>query len=207
MVLIPFLITNHSISEKGFQTDESFVLPQGIVSGYVLFIGTIDDRLDYNVIDTFIKCNSDLQFLFLGKKVCESWDVKGNRIFGENYYPNVFAPGLVNFDDLRHYIARSLICIAPMIETVRGNHINHQKLLQYMAHGKEVVCPEFVDYKGRDDLLCFYNSPETALNAFQLALVNSKDHLKSESKIEYARSFCFDKQLVLIENFISKVCI
>lgn len=203
----PYLITNHSISEKGFQTDESFILPSGIKNGYVLFIGTIDDRLDFSIIDAFIQCHPDLQFLFLGQKVFESWDDVGRKIFNENYYPNVYALGVVNFDDLRHYIARSLICIAPMIETVRGNHINHQKLLQYMAHGKEVVCPEFSDYKGRNDLLCFYNSPETALNAFQQALANASNQQKRESKIAYARSFCFEKQLVLIENFISKVCI
>lgn len=199
----PFYITNHSISREEFKVDKNFIEHKINDKDYILYVGTIDERVDFSVLEDLICAFPNEKFVFIGR-VTSVLNTCFDNIFIKAKYSNVKSLGVINFKDLRNYIAKSKICIAPMSETVRGNRINHQKLLQYLAQGKAVFCSSFEDYK-MNNILYQYVSVEETHKLFNKALIEANDPKLIKKRIEFAENYTFDKQINRIEKFINSI--
>lgn len=201
----PYLILNHAIPDDFFHLDHEVSLPSCYTGEKnLLFVGSVDFRLDFELIEFWANRFSDLRFIFVGPILYDNLDDSGKRIFIEKKYRNIISSGPVPFRQLKNYIAYADVNIAPMKMTVHGNLINHQKLLQYLAWGKPVVCPPFSDFKEHRDLLYEYTDNNSSLDALRNAINESKtDHLMKE-RINFAKGFSFSKQFAKIEELISK---
>lgn len=200
----PHLVLNHSVPDNFFEDADKEILPSTLnVNNYILFIGHLDFRLDFNLIEKWLVHFKEYQFAFVGPIKNDLLDDAGKRIFEEKRYDNVIIVGSVPFKDLKHYIAFARVTIAPMREDVHGNQINHQKLLQYLAWGKPVVCSLFNDYNDKRHLIYAYESSEESMMLLNAAYNEGHDSDKQIERIKFSKEFSFSKQFEKIEKLIS----
>lgn len=201
----PHLILNHAIPDDFFYLDPVSDLPSVVFeSTTLLFVGVIDFRLDFRLIEYWATQFSEYQFVFVGPINDSDLDFTGKKLFIEKQYKNVITTGPVPFRQLKKYIANAAVTIAPMKISVHGNVINHQKLLQYLAWGKPVICPHFSDYAENHTLFFEYYNPESSADAIKIALSEPENSPIKKERINFAKQFSFSRQFKRIEELISK---
>ncbi len=184
------LVLSHGISETEFSIDTL------IADSYILYIGNIDQRLDYKVIESLIKSFPEEKFLFIGKRI----NVDNEFLFKKKYL-NFVCHEPVHFKKLKNYIAQAKVCLAPMKLDVRGNNINHHKLLQYLAFGKPVLAAKFSDYSD-NKLLIEYETINDAIVKLRYLLKNPEPPEILKNRIAYAKKHTYRSLINKIENFI-----
>lgn len=198
----PFFVTNHGISSQNFYADEdAFATTE--IKDYILYVGSVDYRIDYELLFKLIQKYYSYMFVFVGNYEDALNNPFGKRIFFDEEFSNVFKVGIVEFVQLKNYISEALVCIAPMDVSMPGNRINHQKLLQYLAMGKPILCPVFIDFALEKDIFYFYNNTAECFDAFSLALAEGDDMALKQKRIELAQKFTFEKQIERIEFFLN----
>ncbi|MFH2141733.1 MAG: hypothetical protein ABIJ97_04880 [Bacteroidota bacterium] len=190
------LILSHGISESEFVVEK-------LIEKYrnsILYIGGIDFRLDYILIRKLLEAFPNEIFLFIGHiNFSENTDFK--TIFIEKRFPNLVYHQPVHFKELKNYIAVAKCCLAPMILEVQGNHINHHKLLQYLALGKPVLSAKFIDYSEKR-LLLIYETHEDAIKLLTQLINKGEDSISAIQRIEFSKQFLYNSLIKKIETFI-----
>jgi hypothetical protein len=197
----PLLQLPHGISSEEFdiRPEESIEIKH---NDHVLYVGNIDERLDYAVIKTVAEAFPSLQFLFIGKKSYSVENLLAKEVMESGKHANITMFGPVHFKRLKHYIARARFCVAFMKADHPGNMLNHHKLLQYLAWGKPVFSPAFEDYKS-SDMLYAYSNPGDAVEKIKALLENGEAGSKANERIAFAREHTYEKLLERIEDFIT----
>ncbi len=192
----PILNLSHGISESEFITEKK------INDNFILYIGGIDYRLDYETIEHLLKSFPKEKFLFIGK-ISEIDDNSFKRIFIEKKYSNLEYKKAIHFKELKNYIYSAKICLAPMKKGVQGNSINHHKLLQYLSFGKPVLSAKFNDYKNNDLLIEYINSNE-AVDKLKLLLDKEENNDVKQKRINFAKQFLYSNLINKIEMFFNE---
>lgn len=201
----PHQVLNHAVPDDFFINNDPLKLPLNLQNKkYILFVGTMDFRLDFVLIEQWAQHFSEQTFVFVGPIKPQLLDELGKRIFIEKKYDNIMIFGAVLFSELKHYIASAQICIAPMREDIEGNQINHQKLLQYLAWGKPVVCPLFSDYIHKQELMFTYSDPPQSYISMTNAIDNCENTDMRQSRINFALQYSFSQQFKRIETQLLK---
>jgi len=190
----PILNLSHGISDTEFNEENK------IEGGYILYIGGVDYRLDYELIEKILKEFPNEKFLFIGK-ISKIQDKSFERIFINKKYQNLEYKMAIHFKELKNYIAVAKICIAPMKIVVHGNNINHHKLLQYLAFGKPVLSSKFNDYK-KNELLIEYENNEDAVKKLNILLKETENKDIFNKRINFAKQFLYQNLIKKIEIFI-----
>lgn len=186
---------SHGISGSEFTSD----VP--ISNDYILYIGGIDNRLDFNLIEKLLIEFPNEEFLFIGK-ISKINDDAFNRIFIKKEYTNLIYKKAVHFKTLKNHIACAKICLAPMKLDVQGNSINHHKLLQYLALGKPILSAKFSDYQ-ENNLLIEYEDMDNSVELLNIFLSFKKeDSVIIDKRISFARNFLYSNLINEIENFL-----
>lgn len=190
----------HGISSEDFNYgDRPADLPPG---DYGLYVGTIDHRLDFDLIEKMVLRFSEMPFVFVGRNNIPAGNAAA-RLFRDNAYGNVYAIGTRHFKQLKHYIAHAAFCIAPMNRTVEGNDISHHKIFQYMALGKPVFSGIFSEYTSFSDLLYMDNDQENLIDRMEAFLKHGEDDSLPSKRSAYVRQFTFEELLKKIEQAIA----
>lgn len=187
---------SHGISETEFNTDNNVDC-----DNFILYIGGIDYRLDFSLISNLLKELPNEKFLFIGK-ISNIEDNNFRDIFIDRKFPNLEYKTAIHFKELKNYIAKSKICLAPMKKGVQGNSINHHKLLQYLAHGKPVLSAKFSDYQN-NNLLIEYSDTQEAIFKLKNALENTEDIDLINKRINFVKQFLYSNLIKKIEEFIN----
>jgi len=185
---------SHAISETEFKTTKL------IDDNYILYIGGIDYRLDYQLIDKLLTEFPQENFLFIGK-ISPLKDKYFEKIFLKNTYKNLKYKSAIHFKELKNYISSAKLCLAPMKKGVQGNSINHHKLLQYLAFGKSVLSTKFNDYVN-NDLLVEYSTMIEAIDKLNILLENDENKEQKQKRINFARQFSYSNLIKKIEKFL-----
>jgi glycosyltransferase involved in cell wall biosynthesis len=201
----PLFLCPHGISSDEFDANSG---PKTEAAGAVLYIGNIDQRLDYSLLERALIRFPEHRFVFIGKERFVSGNAIANRIFRDKKYPNLVCLGVIPFKKLKNYISDSLCCIALMDKDHKGNLISHHKIFQYLAQGKPVFCNRFSEYADASKLLYMSNDPEALLNSMQHFFGLGENELLAKERIHYASAYKFQTLLekagtVLYENQIA----
>jgi hypothetical protein len=189
---------SHGISESEFEPDVNADEEEA----YVLYIGNIDFRLDYPLIKKMATSFPNEKFLFIGQKIIDTNLESFKEIFIENKYPNIYYHLPVHFKKLKNYISKAKICIAPMLMEIHGNNINHHKILQYLALGKPILSPSFIDYEN-NNLIYTYKNHEECIKQLKNVLNNNENSNLINARINFAQQFTYDNLIKKVEDFIS----
>lgn len=187
---------SHGISETEFNTDNNIDY-----DNFILYIGGIDYRLDFSLISNLLKAFPNEKFLFIGK-ISNIDDNDFRDIFIDKKFPNLEYKMAIHFKELKNYIAKAKVCLAPMKQGVQGNSINHHKILQYLAFGKPVLSAKFSDYQN-NNLLIEYSDTKEAILKLKHILENPENRDLINKRINFAKQFLYKNLIKKIEEFIN----
>jgi len=185
---------SHAIAETEFITDKK------VDDRFILYIGNIDYRLDYQLIEKLLQEFKDEKFLFIGK-ISIIKDKSFEKIFIDKRFVNIEYKEPIHFKELKNYIALAKVCLAPMKKEVHGNSINHHKLLQYLALGKPVLSAKFDDYKN-NGLLIEYKNNKEAVGKLQELMKKSEDEEIINKRINFAKQYLYSSLIIKIQDFV-----
>ena len=193
------LVLSHGISSSEFNCDSSIE----IAKDYILYVGNIDYRLDYDFIKQLLKKFPNERFLFIGKMIYPTKNKLFEELFIEQQHKNLISHHAVHFKILKNYINKSKICIAPMLLEVNGNNINHHKLLQYLAQGKPVLAPQFKDYDNNKLVYTYINNEHGIAYLDKILKEQETENIIAE-RIQFAQHYTYEKLIQKVEAFLSK---
>ncbi|MBI2721822.1 MAG: hypothetical protein HYX39_06575 [Bacteroidetes bacterium] len=202
----PKLILHHGISSEEYEFDsaiEAKIKEELISYGkFGLFIGSIDNRLNFDLIYKMSQKFQKVNFLFVGPIKVETT---------HNYYHlfkatvNIYNLGIKPYKILKYYIQKSHFCISPMDINYPGNDISHHKTISYLAQGKPIFSPVFKEYLSFENLLYMNNSDEILLNSLDQFLKNGEDDSLYTKRIDLSKYFLFEKHIERAENYINEI--
>jgi len=198
----PKLFLPHGISEEEFNIDIDAAKPYDQPETGGIYIGVIDQRVDFELLEKIVTEFPDIPFLFVGPMVLPD-TAAANRIFQRKLYSNVKSIGPKHFKQLKYYIKNATFCISPMDISDERSMIAHHKTLLYLAQGKPVFSPVFSEYLKETDLMYMDNTHEgiiKKLHEFQ----NKKENPELISRrIAYARKFTYNQLLEKANAFLT----
>ena len=103
------------------------------------YLGTIDDRIDLDLMHYLIHSNPNSTFLFVGR--CLSGKVEKEL----TTYPNVIFKGSQEVSTLPYWVELMDACIIPFVSNTFTKAIYPLKINEYLAKGKPVVSTLFTD--------------------------------------------------------------
>ncbi|MGE5526322.1 MAG: glycosyltransferase [Rhodospirillaceae bacterium] len=128
----------------------------GPVLGYV---GVIDERLDYELIDRLASSFHDGSIVMIGPLAKVDRDALPQR-------RNIHWLGQQRYETLPRYVKGFDVCLMPFALNEATQHINPTKTLEYMAAGKPVVSTAVPDVvRNFDPIVCVAQSREAFVQA------------------------------------------
>jgi glycosyltransferase involved in cell wall biosynthesis len=109
------------------------------------YVGSLDNRLDYDLLEGLIANSPEWQFEFVGRPVDE------NNLQRLQKYPHVDIVPPVSYEDIPKYIQRYQVGIIPFAQTPFNKNIYPLKINEYLAMGKPVVMTDFAHLPDFDD--------------------------------------------------------
>jgi hypothetical protein len=198
LVLENPLVLSHGIAETEFNSEA----PIEIDEEFILYVGSIDYRLDSAFVKKLVEQFPQERFVFIGKLVPTDEEIF-TELFLDKKHENLVYHLPIHFKELKNYIAKAKICLAPMQLEVAGNNINHHKLLQYLAQGRPVVSASFKDYE-ESDIIHAYQSHEEGIKIMTELIHNEEEKHIIENRINFAQQFTYNKLIQKIEVFLSE---
>lgn len=200
----PKHIVPHSISHEEFEINMEHLNKLKIdIDNYALYIGVIDSRINFDLLEKAIKQFSSIPFVFIGPLLLPSVS-SAKRIFNMKLYPNVHILGPKHFKTLKYYINKSLFCISFMDMTYHANTVHHHKTLVYLAQGKPVFGPVFEEYKKLGNIMYMNNTDEGMLQLLDDFLQNGENENLVQERIKYARKYIFKNTLEAASKIIEE---
>jgi hypothetical protein len=106
----------------------------------VMYVGSIDTRIDYKLIDFLASQMKSFNFIFIGniKK-------QNNTIFNKlnSNHNNIYHFNSINYNEISSYISYSSICIIPFIKNELSKNILPNKLFEYSLLEKPFIMTNF----------------------------------------------------------------
>lgn len=192
------LVLSHGIAETEFSPEKSIEIKEG----FILYVGSIDYRLDSAFVKKLVEQFPQEKFVFIGKLVPTDEEIF-TELFLDKKHENLVYHLPIHFKELKNYIAKAKICLAPMQLEVAGNNINHHKLLQYLAQGKPVLSASFKDYEKNDIIHAYQNHEEGIIIMTDLIHNKEEKHI-IENRINFAQQFTYNQLIQKIEVFLSE---
>jgi len=191
------LILSHGISEEEFTPSNKIEYD----SGYLLYVGNIDYRMDILLLKKLLIEFPDETFLFIGR-VVETDNETFKDIFYRDKYKNITVHGIEHFKKLKNYVYNSKACLAPMDISIDGNEIHHHKSLQYLAMGKPIISPVFNDEINKDEFILGYKNSEEAIQILR-NFDNNETPAVIENRINFAKQFIYSNLIKKVETFLN----
>lgn len=196
----------HGISSEEFLIDEKEIQDSDLaLTNYGLYVGNIDERLDYKLLDEVLSNFPHVNFVFVGKLSFLPENKLASKIFINKAFSNLYIVGPKHFKKLKFYIANSSFCLALMSHSHPGNKIAHHKILQYLALGKPIFSCKFSDYETIKDLLYMNDNDTELIASLASFLKNGEDTRLKNKRIEYSRKFLFEENIEKAEKIISNM--
>lgn len=183
--------------ENGVNTDIfSIQTDNTIKSGIIGYVGSIDDRLDLDLLECIIKLNTSLKFKFIGRVVDEK------VILTLDKYENVeFVPAM-DPKLLPKHIAGFDIGIIPFIKNKFTENIFPMKVNEYLALGIPVISTNFSDLSSLDAIIKIASNSEE-FNEYLETEIQSDSTAKQELRKEHAKAQSWANKAFLMHKILS----
>lgn len=133
------------------------------------YIGSIDDRLDYELLDYVIEHLKDYRFQFIGRSTNEQFTKRLSR------HTNVELLGAHPLSSLPNFLREMDVCIIPFAKNEFNRSIYPLKVNEYLAAGKPVVMTSFADLPEFDGIVEIAESKEDFFLGIVRALALDSD--------------------------------
>ena len=121
--------------------------PLGDCSRLVAYVGSVDDRVDFAVLEALARAVSGLEdrtgLACIGRIFAGARE-RADALAG-HYPDNVLFTGRVPYEELPAYLSHALVGIAPFVLDERTRAINPNKLYMYAAMEQNIVSTPFSD--------------------------------------------------------------
>ncbi|GIV43053.1 MAG: hypothetical protein KatS3mg035_0176 [Bacteroidia bacterium] len=187
----PMRIVPHGISNEEFTISDSELEKFDLeLKNYNLYVGVIDARIDYELLEKLLIQNPSEKFVFIGPLRLPD-NPYAHKIFNEKKYDNLIIAGPRHFKTLKVFIHYAKSCLALMDKKYFGNLVHHHKTLVYLAQGKPVFSVLCEAYHGLEDFMYLYNSHEELLQQFKNFIENGESPDLAQKRIDYAKKILF----------------
>lgn len=198
-----YFVPNASDSDNGFRPkDETIPVHPKLLDKrkpIVGYLGTIERRIDYNLLLAVVKANKDKTFILAGPV---EEDYVSNPLFEET---NVHQLGAVPYLEVPQVINSFDLAIIPFKKDEVSRTIFPIKLFEYLSFGKPVVSTDFnIDLKDfTDDIVDYCADAASFSRAINTALENDNS-LKSEERKALANQNTWKKRSDYIAEILSQ---
>ena len=170
-------------SEPNLKAPENFM---GLKKPIITYIGSIQNRLDLEILEYIYKHNQDKTFVMIGP----TWPVYLKKIRKKSTeaklmekYQNVHYLGRKPYSEIAGYIAHSDLLIIPHKEDEFLKYTSPTKLFQFLAQGKPVVTTRGAGVAHFADLVYIASDKDDFNNKIKKALIEaSTSQLEEERK-------------------------
>ncbi|MCK4512957.1 glycosyltransferase [bacterium] len=147
--------------------------PLGDCAQLVAYVGSVDDRIDFDVLGVLTEALSDLQART--GVVCIGRVFAGARAKAEalarKHPEHIVFTGRVPYEKLPAYFSHATVGIAPFVLDERTRAINPNKLYMYAAMEQNIVSTPFsADIREHEDLIFIADDPDSFASAVKQAL-------------------------------------
>ena len=164
----------------------------------VMYIGSIDTRLDYKLLQNVISDLPDMKFIFIGNVKRQVVNIF-NKI---RSYKNVNYLSSINYYDIGKYLNYADVCIIPFQKNELSQYILPNKLFEYSLMKKPVIMTDF-----NRDLKNLNENFIIASSHFEFSKLII-DQIKNPQKLEelklFAKNYEWSKISSEFRNFILK---
>ena len=162
------------------------------------FLGTIDDRIDYDLMHKLISNFSEHEIQFVGR-------VNSQAFFETfNVYQNVVFKGAQPEHDLKHFLKVFDIGIIPFVVNEFTSGIYPMKVNEYLGAGIPVVSTRFGDMDVFRDIAHVCGDHESFISAIGHELRTPLTLASRSKKVEVARQNTWDKRAQQFISIIQK---
>ena len=164
----------------------------------VMYIGSIDTRLDYKLLQNVISDLPDMKFIFIGNIKRQVTNVF-NKI---RSCKNVNYLSSINYSDIGKYLNYTDVCIIPFQKNELSQYILPNKLFEYSLMKKPIIMTDF-----NKDLKNLNKNFIIASSHFEFSKLII-DQIKNPQNLEelklFAKNYEWSKISSEFRNFISK---
>jgi glycosyltransferase involved in cell wall biosynthesis len=150
-----------------FATSDSQAVPSPIMGPpqyekVIGYLGSVDERLDYDLIETTINLTPHYQYLFVGRVTTKAYE---NRL---KQYSNAVLVGPQPPATLPNWVQKFDVCWIPFIKNELTAGIYPLKINEYLAAGKPVVSTAFSDLTDFKNVISIANKADEMLDSFNI---------------------------------------
>ncbi len=178
-----------SFMEQNLQEEDPVDIA-GIKGPILGYIGVIDERLDFDLLNKLAKAKPHWSIVLVGPSISP------HSMAGLKEQPNVYFLGTKNYQDLYRYLKRFDVCLIPFKINAFTQKIYPTKLHQYLAAGKPVVSSPLPELKIFSPWIEFYlNFKEMKFKIERAILEDSEE--KAMERRRVARENTWDRRVEL----------
>lgn len=165
------------------------------------FFGTIDERLDVDLLDQLARAHPDWQLILVGPVIHLEEEVRLPQ------RPNIHYFGWERYEHLPHFLVGWDLCILPLRQEACSCFTNPSRLLEHVATGYPVVSTKVADFQDYFELSArFTDSGASFIRACEEALAESEaSHQQRRAGIEaLLERVSWDHNLVTINELLEQ---
>jgi len=175
-----------------------FNIPYSNPKNCVVYVGTIDDRLDYVLLDYIISSLPDVKFMFVGRIIFP----EGKHTLEK--HNNVVLLGATPYETLPQTIAGAKVGIIPFVKNEFTKNIYPLKINEYLAVGTGVVSTNFSNLSDFNDIVDIVETKELFLEALKAQMDKKVGPNTIEQRKAFAKGNSWHNRAKIINNLISK---
>lgn len=137
------------------------------------YIGSIDERIDFPLLEDVIIAMPEHRFLFVGRITDASYRTRLAR------HHNVEHAGAHPLSALPAFLRRMDVCIIPFAQNDFNTGVYPMKVNEYLAAGKPVVMTPFAHLPEFDGVVHTAGTPHTFTSAITSSLLSDSDELRT----------------------------
>lgn len=162
------------------------------------YIGSIDDRLDYDLLEFLIRSMPDVDFIFVGRLV----DKKGEQILRQ--FNNVKLEGAKDIQQLPGYLKDFSLGLIPFAKNDFNKGIYPLKINEYLAAGIPVVSTNFSYLDEFKDIISIAETKEEFKSFVEDELLNDSIE-KKNTRVKVAKQNSWEHRVDQISDIINSL--
>jgi glycosyltransferase involved in cell wall biosynthesis len=185
----------HNISISLHSTIEKIPTPR------IGYCGSINDRLDYKILETLAVQFPAYSFVYVGDTY--PWPANTPHLQKLRSYPNVYFFGKYSYQELPSLIKGLQVGLLPYVMDERGYYRSPLKLYEYLAAGIPVVSTANPESCEASEVVFIAESPYEFVQMVEEALKQDNSSAK-DKRIQYASLNSWDCRVEKMEEIIRK---
>jgi len=163
------------------------------------YCGSINERLDYPILESAVKQYPQYSFVFIGDTY--PWPVNALPLERLKRFKNVYFPGKFLYQEIPSLLKGLQVCLLPYVSDERAFYRSPLKLYEYLAAGKPVVSTDNPEVQEAHDLVYIATSKVDFIELVDFALKHDSES-ERQKRLAFAEKNSWDKRVDQMESLI-----